>query len=491
MRLQMILSIGLIFTVPVSAAPLTDITGSSNQTAIEFLQEQGIINGYADGSFKPSNTINRAELLKILVGSVGITPSVKNYHDCFSDVRSEWFAPFVCYAKEKKWINGYADGSFKPGQTVNTAEAIKMTVNVYGYELMQTSSAAPFSDVDLSAWYAPYVLLARDAGILDVQKGKIGIAESMTRGRISGIIYRSVKNRNATGGYRPAAGPGIVESIYNKLRRGGGGSGAGNSGGGGSQTSSNAVLLSPTISLSEISKNYGDSGFTVTATSNSAGTFTYVSSNAAVATIAGNTVTIIGAGSTTITVTQAANGDYTSGSTTAVLTVNPIAPTIGTFNAVNKYLGDIPFTLTAPSSNSAGAFSYVSGSTGVATVAGNTVTLVSNGTSTITATQAANGNYTSGTKTMTLTVYFGGCVSEPCLNGGICTNAPGGDYSCECADGFSGYSCEMDASNCAVDGDFFCLNGGTCTPTPTHGECTCTECFMGSRCEQFNSMACA
>lgn len=473
-------------TTLASAAALSDIANSADKTAIEYLKEKNIITGYADGTFQPDATINRAELLKILIGSLDIHPSADAYHDCFPDVKKEWFAPYVCYAKEKNLISGYADGTFRPDNPVNTVEAIKMIINVYGYELMQTSSVAPYSDVDPSAWYAPYVNLARSAGILEAGK-KLGVSAAITRGKVSYMIYRSMKNRESTSTPLTAT---VLQKMLPSLRRGGGGNGQSHTADSQS-TSSQTILSSPTITFGAINKNYGDTAFALTPSSNSAGAFTFTSSDTNVATVSGDTVTIVAAGTTTLTVTQAANGNYTAGSTTAVLTVSAIAPTIGTFSNVGKYLGDVPFALTAPSSNSAGGFTYVSSDTDVATIAGSTVTLVSSGTATITATQAANGNYTSGTKTMTLTVYFGGCISEPCMNGGTCTNAPGGNYSCECEDGFSGYSCEMDGSNCADDGPYNCLNGGTCTPNAAHGECTCTECFMGSRCELFNSGACA
>jgi gliding motility-associated-like protein len=154
-----------------------------------------------------------------------------------------------------------------------------------------------------------------------------------------------------------------------------------------------------------ITKNFGDAAFTLTApTSNSSGAFTYSSSNTAVATVSGNTVTIVGAGTATITATQAATTSYSAGTITATLTVNKINPTIGAFANITKNFGDAAFTLTAPTSNSNGAFAYSSSNTAVATVSGNTVTIVGAGTATITANQAATTNYNSGTATSTLTV---------------------------------------------------------------------------------------
>jgi len=69
--------------------------------AINFLKENGIISGYSDGTFKPTNPLNRAELLKILVEGVGYSPDENVYKNCFSDVKEDWYAKYVCYAKEQ------------------------------------------------------------------------------------------------------------------------------------------------------------------------------------------------------------------------------------------------------------------------------------------------------------------------------------------------------------------------------------------------------
>jgi len=79
-------------------------------------------------------------------------------------------------------------------------------------------------------------------------------------------------------------------------------------------------------------------------------------------------------------------------------------PTLSNFSVPLKVLGNAPFTLTPPTSNSSGAFSYVSSETSVATVLGNTVTIVGQGSTTITATQAAAGGFTSKTITATFIV---------------------------------------------------------------------------------------
>jgi uncharacterized protein YjbI with pentapeptide repeats len=111
------------------------------------------------------------------------------------------------------------------------------------------------------------------------------------------------------------------------------------------------------------------------------------------------------AGTTTITATQDASGNYSSGSVAASLVVSSIAPTIGALSVPAKSFGDASFNITAPTSNSSGAFSYTSSDVGVATVtSGGTVTIVGVGSTTITATQAASGNYATASVTASLVV---------------------------------------------------------------------------------------
>jgi hypothetical protein len=153
-------------------------------------------------------------------------------------------------------------------------------------------------------------------------------------------------------------------------------------------------------------KRLGSAPFVLTPpTSNSAGAFTYSSANASIATISGSTVTVVGVGTTTITAVQAANAGYGSTTITATFTVTELEPpTFGSFNVPSKMMGSLPFQLTAPTSNSGGAFSFTSSNTAVATISGTTVTVVGAGVSTITATQAAFGTFASGSTTATFTV---------------------------------------------------------------------------------------
>jgi uncharacterized protein YjdB len=164
--------------------------------------------------------------------------------------------------------------------------------------------------------------------------------------------------------------------------------------------------IPPTITNFSIqSKIIGDAPFTINQpTSNSYGLFSYTSSNLSVATISGNTITIVGAGTSTITATQAGTPNYTQGQITTTFQVNQSFPTITNFSIQSKIIGDAPFTINQPTTNSSGLFSYTSSNLSVATISGNTITIVGIGSSTITATQEGTTNYAQGLITTTFQV---------------------------------------------------------------------------------------
>lgn len=197
---------GFLLIIPVAHANIaaetafTDIQGHKNQTAIEYLFEKKIISGYeSENAFKPENTINRAEILKILIGAkLGSIPDKDSYNNCFPDVTNEWFAPYVCYAKENKWVQGYVDGAFRPSKQVSRTEAVKMLVSIENYSLANSVSENLFYDVDNSQWYAPYLKAAKDRGLLEETSGNFGVNDEMKRGSFSEILYRSlIKNSDA------------------------------------------------------------------------------------------------------------------------------------------------------------------------------------------------------------------------------------------------------------------------------------------------------
>jgi len=132
--------------VSVSAMSFNDVTDDQlYYFAIEYLQDEDVIVGYEDGTFGYSNSINRAELLKIVVESKyladGLPEGFDDFSDdnCFSDVPAgEWYTKYVCYAENQGWVQGYSDGTFKPAQYINFVEALKIVLEVYGLDYDET-----------------------------------------------------------------------------------------------------------------------------------------------------------------------------------------------------------------------------------------------------------------------------------------------------------------------------------------------------------------
>lgn len=161
-----------------------------NFQAIKFLKENKIISGYADGSFKPQKTVNRAEALKMLMLAFDIkNTDVKAVS--FKDVNNkDWYASFLATALQKGIVAGYADGTFKPDKTVNRAEYLKILFKTNNLEASQNLSRQPYSDVPLDAWFAPYAFLANKKNILPLQGDALEPLKGMTRAEVAETIYR-------------------------------------------------------------------------------------------------------------------------------------------------------------------------------------------------------------------------------------------------------------------------------------------------------------
>ena len=166
-------------------------------------------------------------------------------------------------------------------------------------------------------------------------------------------------------------------------------------------------LLAPTLSALTIpaSKMYGSAPFAITApapTSASGGAITYSSNAPGVATIDEITgvITLVSAGTATFTASQAATAQYAAPTpvTSNELTVSLGTPTLSALTIpASKMYGDVPFAIAAPAPTSAsgGAITYSSNAPSVATIDEITgvITLVSAGTATFTASQAATTQY--------------------------------------------------------------------------------------------------
>lgn len=124
------------------------------ESSIESVEEAGIMTGYADRTFRPTATINRAEALVILFRTKNIDYNNVEYARNFTDVpRDAWFSAAVNQAVAEGWIEGFDDGTFRPGNTINAAEWA--TLLQRAFDLPVEEDAIPnLNDVPSQAWFA-------------------------------------------------------------------------------------------------------------------------------------------------------------------------------------------------------------------------------------------------------------------------------------------------------------------------------------------------
>ena len=131
----------------------------------------------------------------------------------------------------------------------------------------------------------------------------------------------------------------------------------------------------------------------------------FASTTASVCTVAGGTVTMHAAGNCGLTANQAGGNGYLAASEVALsVQIGLATPNLSWVAPLVKTVGEGGFDLPDPSSPSSGSYTFSSSNSAVATVSGRRVTLVGAGVTTLTAIQAAAGNYTQATATTTLTV---------------------------------------------------------------------------------------
>ncbi len=188
-----ILATALLLAVPVSvSAAFSDVPNTDpNYVAITFLNEEGIIGGYEDGTYKPGQLINRAESLKIILGGSGTEIPETVESTPFTDVTSgDWFATYVMGAQQIGIVAGNPDGTFAPGRNVNRAEFIKMVLEANEFKKEKWENVQMFPDVPSDAWFTPYMNYAGQAGLVTADtNGNLNPGQEINRGEVAEIMY--------------------------------------------------------------------------------------------------------------------------------------------------------------------------------------------------------------------------------------------------------------------------------------------------------------
>lgn len=172
-----------------AATSFSDVKNTKYEEAVENLVSLKIVNGFEDNTFKPKNNVTRAQLSKMLVISMGMEDEVAsagkkflNFKDVLS---SYWGYGYIKVASDKKLVNGYTDGKFKPDGTVTYAEATAMVVRALGYEDVIKKSSL--------TWPNNYMSYANDKLKLFNGIGTFKANDPATRGDIALLLWNALR----------------------------------------------------------------------------------------------------------------------------------------------------------------------------------------------------------------------------------------------------------------------------------------------------------
>ncbi len=152
---------------------------------VSYLVGKGLVNGYPDGSFKPSGYITRAEMAALLVKSGGIGGQGSDAPK-FSDVEpGHWACGVINQAAQAGLITGYPDGTFKPQKPVSRAEVSALLLRLTREPLTEVPLPG-INDVGPGHWARKQVAAAIDAGLMaPVSKNSFSPDAPTTRAQVA------------------------------------------------------------------------------------------------------------------------------------------------------------------------------------------------------------------------------------------------------------------------------------------------------------------
>jgi hypothetical protein len=145
-------------------------------------------------TFRPFDNLNRVEAAKVIVAFLDI-PLINDYSDLgFSDVsNSEWYAPYLRPLRYMGIIKGFEDGTFKPSNSVTNAEFLAMTLRAAKVDV-STCTSYTFADAPATAWYGKYTCYGKKKGIITGdENNKFFPNTAITRANAAQFLYNTEK----------------------------------------------------------------------------------------------------------------------------------------------------------------------------------------------------------------------------------------------------------------------------------------------------------
>ena len=135
--LALVMTMSLV-TVSAGAKDFTDSTKIQYTEAVDVMSAVKVIDGYAEGDFRPSATLTRGAAAKIICNLIlGPTTASALVADAapYKDVpTNHTFAGYIAYCQKEGIISGYADGTFRPAASLTGYAFMKMLLGALGYD---------------------------------------------------------------------------------------------------------------------------------------------------------------------------------------------------------------------------------------------------------------------------------------------------------------------------------------------------------------------
>ena len=209
-----VIGLSLALTTSVFAAvPFTDIDGSYAKAEITALQEAGVLDGYGDNTFKPTNNITRDEFAKMICVGLEL-PEYPEGAAQFTDVEN-WARGYVGILSEIGVLEGYSDTKFGGKDTLTREQMATIFVRImvpemadFAYE--EGDIACNFGDnAQIDAYAKPSVAFAQTIGFIKGTGTNFNPDAKAERQAVARLMYEYLLNEDA---YGPA-----VDEIYNNL----------------------------------------------------------------------------------------------------------------------------------------------------------------------------------------------------------------------------------------------------------------------------------
>jgi N-acetylmuramoyl-L-alanine amidase len=162
--------------VQVDKKSFRDLTNHWAKEDVETLATKLIVEGTRTNVFEPKRNITRAEFAALVVRALGLDATGTTSK--FSDVSaSGWYAGAVAAAADAGIINGYTNGTFKPTASISRQELAAMVVRAQKYagkevtltDAQVSSALAAFTDAGTLAWAKGEVAVAVSSGLIKGQ----------------------------------------------------------------------------------------------------------------------------------------------------------------------------------------------------------------------------------------------------------------------------------------------------------------------------------